>query len=103
MIAIADYGIGNLGSVTKAFRRAGAEVVLTGDPAVLRAADALILPGDGAFGATMDEVTRRGLLPVLRETVEAGKPLLGVFVGRQLLLQESGGHRRDRGRGVLPG
>jgi glutamine amidotransferase len=102
-IAIADYGIGNLGSVTKAFRRAGAEVVLTGDPALLRAADALILPGDGAFGATMEEVTGRGLLPVLRETVEAGKPLLGICIGMQLLFDESEEHGRHRGLGFLPG
>ena len=60
VIAIVDYGIGNLGSVTKGFRRAGAEVVLTGDPEVLRRADALVLPGDGAFGATMDEIEGRG-------------------------------------------
>src|SRR5258706_8981111 len=102
-IAIADYGIGNLGSVPRAFRRAGAEVVLTGGRAVLRAADALILPGDGAFGATMDGVTGGGLLPVLRETVEAGKPLLGICIGMQLLFEESEEHGRHRGLGVLPG
>jgi glutamine amidotransferase len=102
-IGIADYGIGNLGSVTKAFRRAGAEVVLTGDPAVLRAADALILPGDGAFSATMDEITRRGLVPVLRETVEAGKPLLGICIGMQLLFEESEEHGLHQGFGFLPG
>ncbi len=103
MIAIADYGIGNLGSVTKAFRHAGAEVVLTGDPDVLRAADALVLPGDGAFGATMQEVTRRGLVPVLRETVAAGKPLLGICIGMQLLFEESEEHGRHEGLGLLPG
>ena len=100
MIAIVDYGIGNLGSVTKAFRHAGAEIVLTGDPAVLRAADALVLPGDGAFGATMDEIRRRGLLPVLRETVAAGKPLLGICIGMQLLFEESEEHGRHRGPGA---
>ena len=73
MIAIVDYGIGNLGSVTKAFRRAGAEVLLTGDAETLRRADALVLPGDGAFGATMDEVERSGLAPVLREAAETGQ------------------------------
>ena len=103
MIAIADYGIGNLGSVTKAFRHAGAEVVLTGDPDVLRAAAALILPGDGAFGATMEEVTRRGLVPVLRETVAAGKPLLGICIGMQLLFEESEEHGRHQGLGFLRG
>ena len=103
MIAIADYGIGNLGSVTKGFRHAGAETVLSGDPAVLRAADALILPGDGAFAATMEEVTRRGLVPVLRETVAAGKPLLGICIGMQLLFEESEEHGRHEGLGLLPG
>jgi glutamine amidotransferase len=103
VIAIADYGIGNLGSVTKGFRQAGAETVLSGDPAVLRAADALILPGDGAFAATMEEVTRRGLVPVLRETVAAGKPLLGICIGMQLLFEESEEHGRHEGLGLLPG
>jgi glutamine amidotransferase len=103
MIAIADYGIGNLGSVTKAFRRAGAEVVLTGDPEALRRADALVLPGDGAFAATMAEVERRGLVPVLREAVAMGKPLLGICIGMQLLFEESEEHGRHPGLGLLPG
>jgi len=103
VIAVADYGIGNLGSVTKGLRRAGAEVLLTGDPEVLRRADALVLPGDGAFGATMAEVVRRGLVPVLREAVDAGKPLLGICVGMQLLFEESEEHGRHAGLGLLPG
>jgi imidazole glycerol-phosphate synthase subunit HisH len=103
MIAIADYGIGNLGSVTKAFRRAGAEVRLTGDPDVLRRADALVLPGDGAFAATMAEVERAGLVPVLRDAVAEGKPLLGICVGMQLLFEESEEHGRHAGLGLLPG
>jgi glutamine amidotransferase len=103
MIAIADYGIGNLGSVTKAFRRAGAEVQLTGDPEALRRADAIVLPGDGAFGATMHEIGRRGLVPVLGEAVEEGKPLLGICIGMQLLFEESEEHGRHRGLGFLPG
>jgi glutamine amidotransferase len=102
-IAIADYGIGNLGSVTKAFRLAGAQVRLTGDPGELRGADALVLPGDGAFGATMDEVERRGLVPVLRATAAAGKPLLGICIGMQLLFEESEEHGLHRGLGFLPG
>src|SRR5512143_4047102 len=103
MIAIADYGIGNLGSVTKAFRRAGAEVRLTGDPETLRRADALVLPGDGAFGATVAEVERRGLVPVLRGAAAEGKPLLGICVGMQLLFEESEEHGRHGGLGLLPG
>jgi glutamine amidotransferase len=103
MIAIADYGIGNLGSVTKGFRRAGAEVLLTGDPEALRRADALVLPGDGAFGATMAEIGRRGLVPVLSEAVERGKPLLGICIGMQLLFEESEEHGHHTGLGLLPG
>jgi glutamine amidotransferase len=103
MIAIADYGIGNLGSVTKAFRRCGADVRLVSDPAALRAADALVLPGDGAFAATMAEVEGRGLVPVLREAVERGRPLLGICIGMQLLFEESEEHGRHRGLGFLPG
>ena len=103
MIAIADYGIGNLGSVTKAFRHAGAEVELTGDPGALRAADALVFPGDGAFAATLEEVTRRGLVPVLREAVAAEKPVLGICIGMQLFFEESEEHGRHPGLGFLPG
>jgi glutamine amidotransferase len=103
VIAIADYGIGNLGSVTKAFRHAGAEVQLTGDPEVLRRAEAVVLPGDGAFGATVAEVERRGLVPVLREVVEKQKPLLGICIGMQILFEESEEHGRFRGLGLLPG
>jgi glutamine amidotransferase len=103
VITIVDYGIGNLGSVTKAFRHVGAETVLSGDPAVLREAEALVLPGDGAFGATMDGVRERGLVPVLRESAEAGTPLLGICIGMQLLFEESEEHGRHAGLGLLPG
>jgi glutamine amidotransferase len=103
MIAVVDYGIGNLGSVTKGFRRAGAEVELSGDPAVLRRAEALVLPGDGAFGAAMDEIESRGLAPVLREAIEHGTPLVGICIGMQLLFEESEEHGRHRGLGVLAG
>ena len=103
MIAIVDYGIGNLGSVTKAFRHLGAEAVLSSDPAVLERADALVLPGDGAFGATMDEVRRRGLEPVLRGAAQGGRTLRGICIGMQLLFEESEEHGRHRGLGLLPG
>ena len=76
---------------------------LTGDPDALRRADALVLPGDGAFAATMEEVERRGLVPVLRDTVAAGKPLLGICIGMQLLFDESEEHGVHRGLGFLPG
>jgi glutamine amidotransferase len=103
VIAVVDYGIGNLGSVTKGFRRAGAEVELSGDPEVLRRASALVLPGDGAFAAAMAEIESRGLSLVLREAIERGTPLLGICVGMQLLFEESEEHGRHRGLGILPG
>ena len=102
-IAIVDYGIGNLGSAAKAFRHVGAESVLSGDPDVLRKADTLVLPGDGAFGAAMDELRQRGLLPVLQEAVEQGRTLLGICVGMQLLFDHSEEHGSHRGLGLLPG
>jgi glutamine amidotransferase len=103
MIAIVDYGIGNLGSVSKGLRRAGAEVELSGDPELLRRADALVLPGDGAFAAAMAEIESRGLSRVLREAIERGTPLLGICIGMQLLFDESEEHGRHRGLGILPG
>ena len=98
-----DYGIGNLGSVTKGFRHAGAETVLTGDPEALRAADALVLPGDGAFGATMDEIRDRGLERPILDSAVGGKPLLGICIGMQILFEESEEHGRHRGLGLLSG
>jgi glutamine amidotransferase len=102
-IVIVDYGIGNLGSAAKAFRHVGAEAVLSGDPAVLRQADTLVLPGDGAFGAAMDELRQRDLLPVLQEAVAQGRTLLGICVGMQLLFEHSEEHGSHRGLGLLPG
>ena len=103
MIAIVDYGIGNLGSVTKGFRHVGAEVQLTGEPDLLRQAAALVLPGDGAFGATMEEIERRGLVPILHDAVERGTPLLGICIGMQVLFEESEEHGVFQGLGLLPG
>jgi glutamine amidotransferase len=103
VIAVVDYGIGNLGSVTKGFRHVGAEVQLTGDAEVLRRAAALVLPGDGAFGATMAEIERRGLVPILRQAVAAGVPLLGICIGMQVLFEESEEHGVFQGLGLLPG
>ncbi|HUG53243.1 MAG TPA: imidazole glycerol phosphate synthase subunit HisH [Vicinamibacteria bacterium] len=102
-LAVVDYGIGNLGSVMKAFRHLGAPAVLTGEIEELRRADVLVLPGDGAFASTMEEIERRALVPVLREAVERGKTLLGICIGMQLLFEESEEHGRHRGLGFLPG
>ena len=103
MIAIVDYGIGNLGSVSKGFRACGVEAVLTGEPRELRRAEALVLPGDGAFGAAMDELQARGLDDFLKQAARAGTPILGICIGMQLLLDESEEHGRHQGLGLLPG
>jgi imidazole glycerol-phosphate synthase subunit HisH len=103
VIAIVDYGLGNLGSAIKAFRHVGAQAELVADPAALRRADALVLPGDGAFGATMAEIDARGLAPVLHEAVERGTPLLGICIGMQVLFEESEERGRHPGLGILPG
>ncbi len=102
-ILVVDYGLGNLGSVIKGFRQVGAEVALSDDPAELLAADALVLPGDGAFGATMDEIRGRGLVEVLLQAARAGTPLLGICIGMQVLFEESEEHGRHAGLGLLPG
>ena len=102
-IAVVDYGIGNLGSVMKAFRHLDVPAVLTGDVAELRRADVLVLPGDGAFASTMAEIEGRGLVPVLREAVAQGRTLLGICIGMQLLFEESEEHGRHRGLALLPG
>jgi glutamine amidotransferase len=103
VIAIVDYGIGNLGSVTKGFRACGAETVLTGDPAELRRAEALVLPGDGAFGAAMEELRGRGLVELLLDAARGGTPLLGICIGMQLLLESSEEHGSHAGLALLPG
>jgi glutamine amidotransferase len=103
VIAIVDYGLGNLGSALKAFRRVGAEAALVSDPAALRDADALVLPGDGAFGAAMHELRERGLDTLLRERVAAGVPLLGICVGMQVLFEAGEEHGTHHGLGLLPG
>ncbi|HET7294279.1 MAG TPA: imidazole glycerol phosphate synthase subunit HisH [Vicinamibacteria bacterium] len=103
MIAIVDYGLGNLGSVAKAFRQVGAPTVLTADRDALRSASALVLPGDGAFGAAMDELRQRSLVPVLLEAEAAGTPILGICVGMQLFFDASEEHGSHAGLGLLRG
>jgi len=103
MIAIVDYGVGNLRSVQKALERVGARAVVTSDPAVLDAAQGVVLPGVGAFGDGMAQLRARQLVePVLRQ-VERDKPLLGICLGMQLLFEESEEMGLHQGLGLLPG
>ena len=102
-ILVVDYGLGNLGSVSKALRHCGAQVVLSADPSLLAEAEALVLPGDGAFGATMDEIRGRRLDEPLHAAVRRGQPLLGICIGMQVLFEEGHEHGRHAGLGLLPG
>jgi glutamine amidotransferase len=89
MIAVIDYGRGNLGSVENALGRLGMRAVVTEDPRVIEDARALVLPGDGAFHDAMANLQARGLLEPLRAAVDEGRPFLGICLGYQLLFTES--------------
>jgi imidazole glycerol-phosphate synthase subunit HisH len=102
-VAIIDYGMGNLFSVERACSRAGLNSRITGDPGVVRAAAALILPGVGAFGDAMDNLKRMGLVEAIKDVIAAGKPLLGICLGMQLLMDESEEFGNHRGLGVFKG
>ena len=103
MIAVIDYGVGNLFSVEKAFAALGADVRVTSDEAVIRAADKIVLPGVGAFGDCMKNLEASGLIPVLLDCVAKGKPLLGICVGLQILFDGSEESPGVRGLGLIPG
>jgi len=103
MIALIDYGIGNLRSVQKALEHVGAEVQLTENPAVIVAADKVVLPGVGAFGDGMKGLRARGLVDVVREVATRGTPLLGICVGMQVLFEVGEERGEHEGLGILPG
>lgn len=103
MIAIIDYGMGNLRSVQKGFERIGAQATVTRDPDVIAGADGVVLPGVGAFGACMDNLRSYGLVDVVRRVVERGTPFLGICLGLQLLFEESEEFGPVRGLGLLRG
>jgi len=88
-LKIADYGMGNLRSVAKAFEHVGVDASISADPAELGAAGAIVLPGVGAFPEAMREIDRRGLGEAIRERAAAGVPLLGICLGMQLLFERS--------------
>ncbi len=103
MIAVVDYGGGNLGSLVAALERRRAEFAVTDDPATVAAADAAILPGDGAFGAVIKALAERGLDEAVRASVAAGRPFLGICVGMQILYEASDEFGTHAGLGLLPG
>lgn len=103
MIAILDYGVGNLFSLRSSFRAIGAEAVVTADPAVIARADRLVLPGVGAFRDAAEKLRASGLERVLLSEAKAGKPLLGICLGMQLLFESSSEYGEHPGLGLLPG
>jgi len=103
VIAIVDYGVGNVRSVERALVQVGAEPKLTADAGDLELADGLVLPGVGAFAPALDKLTQSGLGRRVVELAGNGKPVLGVCLGYQLLFDESMEHGRHQGLGLLPG
>lgn len=103
VIAVLDYGIGNLRSAQKALQRVGADAQLTRDPGVARDADAVVLPGVGAFGACLRALRDAGLESVVHESVDSGRPFLGICVGMQMLFTGSEEDPTSRGLDIIPG
>jgi imidazole glycerol-phosphate synthase subunit HisH len=103
MIAVLDYGIGNLRSAEKALQHLGVDAALTTDPEVARRAAGVVLPGVGAFGRCMEQLRESGLEPVVHEAVEAGKPFLGICVGMQMLFDASEEAPGCKGLGIIAG
>lgn len=102
MIAIIDYGVGNLFSLRSSLQALGLEAAVTADPAAICAADRVILPGVGAFGDAMAKLNATGLIPVIREQAQQ-KPLLGICLGMQLLFEKSYEYGEYAGLGFVKG
>ena len=103
LVAVLDYGIGNLRSAQKALQVCGADAQLTADPAVVAVADAVVLPGVGAFGACMQALRGAGLEPVVHDAIASGRPFMGICVGMQMLFSGSDEDPDDAGLGVIDG
>ena len=103
MVAIVDYGVGNLFSLECSLNAIGAEVTITADPEVLRSADQVLLPGVGAFGDAAEKLRSTGLDAVLKELAAAGKPLLGICLGMQLLFEKGYEYGEHEGLGLIKG
>jgi len=103
MIAIINYGMGNLRSVQKGFEMVGFPARVTDDPAVVREADKVVLPGVGAFGDAMVNLRSAGMLEAIGETVKEGKPFLGICLGLQLMFDSSEEGGYNEGLKIFPG
>ena len=103
MIAIVDYGVGNLFSVKSSFAAIGAEAVITSDPAVIHAADRILLPGVGAYEDAARKLRESGMADVVRQQAAAGKPIMGICLGMQLLFDVSYEYGEHQGLGLIPG
>lgn len=103
MIAIIDYGVGNLFSLSSSFKSIGADTVVTGDPEIIKKAEKLVLPGVGAFRDAADKLRASGLDKVIIEETEKGKPLLGICLGMQMLFEKSFEYGEYEGLGLIPG
>ena len=103
MIAIVDYGVGNLFSLNSSLRCIGAESVVTADEAILRSADKILLPGVGAFEDAARKLRESGLADLLKELAGQGKPLLGICLGMQMLFEKSYEYGEHEGLGLIPG
>ena len=103
MIAVIDYGMGNLRSVQKALEAVGAQAQVTSDPKTILQARSVVLPGVGAFKDCMQNLERLGLTDVVRQSIQSGKPFLGICLGLQLLFNQSEEFGQVAGLGILPG
>ncbi len=103
MIAIIDYGVGNLFSLSSSFKAIGAETVITGDPEVIKQADKIILPGVGAFGDAIKKLRRSGLDKVIISEAEKGKAIMGICLGMQMLFEKSFEYGEHEGLGLIKG
>ena len=103
MIAIIDYGVGNLFSLSSSFKQIGFETVITGDAEIIKKADKLILPGVGAFGDAINKLRETGLDKVVLEQAKNSKPLLGICLGMQMLFDKSYEYGEYDGLGLIEG
>lgn len=103
MIIVIDYDAGNTANVLRALKKIGVQAELSSDPTKILAASGLILPGVGAYPAAMAELTKRGLVPVIKEAVAKGTPLLGICLGMQVLTELGLEHQKTKGLGFIPG